>query len=129
MRSSGTMRRLWRFPELWFGGCVRRTALPAGKYAARPGLTGPGNLGGRVPMVKEGQVIGAIVLYRTRCASSMSSKSHCCRASPIKLSSPSRMRELLEELQTRQRELETRTQELEIASRHKSQFVANMSHE
>ena len=74
-------------------------------------------------------MIGAIVLYRTRCASSMSSKSHCCRASPIKLSSPSRMRELLEELQTRQRELETRTQELEIASRHKSQFVANMSHE
>jgi signal transduction histidine kinase len=47
---------------------------------------------------------------------------------PTKPSSPSENTRLFEELQERTRELAKSVEDLEIASEHKSQFVANMSH-
>ena len=82
-----------------------------------------------VPLLKDGQVIGAIVLYRTEVHpfddQQIALLSGFAEQAVIAIENT----RLFEEVQARTRELAKTVEELELASQHKSQFVANMSHE
>ena len=76
-----------------------------------------------VPLVREDEVVGALVVNR-RAAGRVPgrARSSCCGPSPTSPPWPSRTRGS----STRSR---TRAAQLEVANRHKSEFLANMSHE
>jgi signal transduction histidine kinase len=82
-----------------------------------------------VPMFKETEFIGAIILYRQEVRAFTDKQIVLLKSFANQAVIAIENARLLDELHTRQRELEARTAELEIASQHKSQFVANMSHE
>src|SRR5262249_417088 len=82
-----------------------------------------------VPLVKDGLVIGAIVLYRTEVHPFDERQIALLSSFPDQAVIAIENTRLFEEVQARTRELAKSVEDLEIASQHKSQFVANMSHE
>jgi signal transduction histidine kinase len=82
-----------------------------------------------VPLLKDGRVTGAIVLYRTAVRlfdeQQVALLSSFADQAVIAIENA----RLFEEVQARTRELAKTVEDLEIASQHKNQFVANMSHE
>jgi signal transduction histidine kinase len=122
--SRSVLSRLWQTKD------VRHIAdtsylldpAPAVRYGGAKSILG-------VPMLKEGELIGAIFIYRQEVRPFTDKQIDLVKSFASQAVIAIENARLLEELQTRQRALEARTSELEIASQHKSQFVANMSHE
>src|SRR5262249_55838333 len=82
-----------------------------------------------VPLLKDGRVIGAIVLYRTEVRPFDEKQIALLLSFADQALIAIENTKLFEEVQERTRELAKTVEDLEIASQHKSQFVANMSHE
>jgi signal transduction histidine kinase len=82
-----------------------------------------------VPLLKDGRVIGAIVLYRTEVRPFDERQIALLSSFADQAIIAIENTRLFEEVQARTRELAKTVEDLEIASQHKNQFVANMSHE
>jgi signal transduction histidine kinase len=82
-----------------------------------------------VPLLKEGEVIGAINIYRQEVRPFTDKQVELLTSFANQAVIAIENARLFEEVQARTRELAKTVEDLEIASQHKSQFVANMSHE
>jgi GAF domain-containing protein/anti-sigma regulatory factor (Ser/Thr protein kinase) len=81
------------------------------------------------PLLREGSVIGAIVVTRKVARPFTQKQIELVESFADQAVIAIENTRLLEEVQARTRELAKTVEDLEIASQHKSQFVANMSHE
>jgi signal transduction histidine kinase len=82
-----------------------------------------------VPMFKEDNLVGAIVIYRTEVRPFIKKHAELVSTFANQAVIAVENTKLFEELQARTSELAKSVEDLEIASQHKNQFVANMSHE
>jgi len=81
------------------------------------------------PLIKDGNVMGAVILHRTMVRPFTDRQIDLVRTFADQAVIAIENTRLFEEVQARTRELAETVEDLEIASQHKSQFVANMSHE
>jgi signal transduction histidine kinase len=95
---------------------------PAAKYGGARSLLA-------VPMFKEDNLVGAIVIYRTEVRPFIKKHMELVSTFANQAVIAVENTKLFEELQARTSELANTVEDLEIASQHKNQFVANMSHE
>jgi signal transduction histidine kinase len=82
-----------------------------------------------VPMLREGQPIGAIMASHTKPRAFGASSVELLQTFADQAVIAIENVRLFKELQARNREIEDKSRQLEAASRHKSEFLANMSHE
>ena len=82
-----------------------------------------------VPLVGAGEAVGAITLRRSEVRPFTDRQIELLQTFADQAVIAIENARLFEEVQARTRELAKTVEDLEIASQHKSQFVANMSHE
>src|SRR5262245_28462303 len=134
--------RCWRLP-LGSGSTLGRAAHAGRAVQVLDTLSEPGlspvnialNRSGNirtvfaVPLLRDGNSIGGITLSRTVVAAFTDPQIALVETFADQAVIAIENARLFEEVQTRTRELAKTVEDLEIASQHKSQFVANMSHE
>src|SRR5262245_5943994 len=82
-----------------------------------------------MPMLKEGQLLGAITIHRREVQPFNEREIDALTAFANQAVIALENARLFEQLQVRSRDLAEKGEQLEIANRHKSQFLANVNHE